>query len=39
MIQQLCDQAIWLDAGELVLSGTVKEITAAYTSSGASLPV
>jgi homopolymeric O-antigen transport system ATP-binding protein len=30
MIQQLCDRAIWLDHGELVMSGGVQEITEAY---------
>lgn len=30
MVQQLCDQAIWLDHGELVMSGPVWEVTEAY---------
>jgi len=30
MIHELCDRAIWLDHGELIMSGTVAEITAAY---------
>jgi ABC-type polysaccharide/polyol phosphate transport system ATPase subunit len=30
MIQKLCDRAIWLDHGELVMSGSVEEVTAAY---------
>jgi ABC-type polysaccharide/polyol phosphate transport system ATPase subunit len=30
MIRQLCDQAIWLDHGELVMRGTVAEVAAAY---------
>lgn len=30
MVQHLCDRAIWLDAGELVMSGTVREVTDAY---------
>jgi ABC-type polysaccharide/polyol phosphate transport system ATPase subunit len=30
MVQQLCDRAIWLDHGELIMSGTVVEVMAAY---------
>jgi ABC-type polysaccharide/polyol phosphate transport system ATPase subunit len=30
MLKTLCDQAIWLDHGELVLSGTLSEVAAAY---------
>ncbi|MGA2742204.1 MAG: ABC transporter ATP-binding protein [Bryobacteraceae bacterium] len=30
MIRQLCDRAIWLDHGELILSGTVDEVLEAY---------
>jgi len=30
MIQKLCDRAIWLDHGELIMSGSVAEVTAAY---------
>lgn len=30
MIQQLCDRAIWLDHGELILSGPVASVLAAY---------
>jgi ABC-type polysaccharide/polyol phosphate transport system ATPase subunit len=30
MLQSLCDQAIWLDHGELVLSGPLSEVAAAY---------
>ena len=30
MIQQLCDRAIWLDHGELILNGPVGEVLAAY---------
>lgn len=33
MIQQLCDRAIWLDAGELVMTGSVKEVVQAYSGS------
>lgn len=30
MIRQLCDRAIWLDHGELILSGPVGEVLEAY---------
>ena len=30
MIEKLCDRAIWLDHGELVMSGSVAEVAAAY---------
>jgi|SRR5580698_8414801 ABC-type polysaccharide/polyol phosphate transport system ATPase subunit len=30
MIRQLCDRAIWLDHGELILSGTVGDVAEAY---------
>jgi ABC-type polysaccharide/polyol phosphate transport system ATPase subunit len=30
MIRQLCDRAIWLDHGELILSGTVGDVMGAY---------
>jgi len=30
MVQQLCDRAIWLDCGELIMSGCVDEVAAAY---------
>jgi ABC-type polysaccharide/polyol phosphate transport system ATPase subunit len=30
MVQRLCDRAIWLDHGELVMSGNVIEVTEAY---------
>jgi len=30
MILQLCDRAIWLDHGELILSGPVADVAAAY---------
>ncbi len=30
MIQELCDQAIWLDHGEVVLAGGVSEVMEAY---------
>ena len=30
MIRQLCDRAIWLDHGELILSGAVGDVLAAY---------
>jgi ABC-type polysaccharide/polyol phosphate transport system ATPase subunit len=30
MVQQLCDRALWLDAGELMMSGPLDEVIAAY---------
>ncbi len=30
MVQELCDHAIWLDHGELVMSGTVSDVVEAY---------
>jgi ABC-type polysaccharide/polyol phosphate transport system ATPase subunit len=30
IIQQLCDRALWLDHGELILSGSVADVSAAY---------
>jgi len=30
MVQQLCDRALWLDHGELILSGPVTEVSRAY---------
>lgn len=30
MIRQLCDRAIWLDHGELILSGAVADVAEAY---------
>lgn len=30
MVQQLCDHAIWLDRGEVVLSGAISDVLAAY---------
>ena len=30
MVQELCDQAIWLDHGELVMSGAIAEVMEAY---------
>lgn len=35
MVQQLCDQAIWLDHGELVMSGSVWDVSEAYAGSRA----
>jgi ABC-type polysaccharide/polyol phosphate transport system ATPase subunit len=31
MVQAFCDRAVWLDHGELVMTGTVDEVAAAYT--------
>jgi|SRR5271170_8060355 len=36
MVQELCDQAIWLDHGEIVMSGAVAEVMEAYKRRGAS---
>lgn len=30
IVRELCDRAIWLDHGELILSGPVAEVSAAY---------
>jgi homopolymeric O-antigen transport system ATP-binding protein len=30
MVQELCDRAIWLDHGEVVMTGDVQEVTGAY---------
>jgi len=30
IIQQLCDRALWLDHGELIMSGSVAAVSAAY---------
>lgn len=30
VVQNLCDRAIWLDHGELIMSGAIAEVTAAY---------
>ena len=35
MVQQLCDRAIWLDHGELIMSGSVFEVTEAYAGRAA----
>jgi ABC-type polysaccharide/polyol phosphate transport system ATPase subunit len=31
VVQELCERALWLDAGELVMDGPVKKVMAAYT--------
>lgn len=31
MVQQFCDRALWLDHGELIMNGTVTEVTQAYS--------
>ena len=38
MIRQLCDRAIWLDHGELILSGTVTDVMGAYAGRQTALP-
>jgi len=30
MVQELCDRAIWLDRGELMMSGRIRDVIAAY---------
>ena len=35
MVQQLCDKAIWLDHGEMVMSGAIAEVLEAYNGHGA----
>ncbi len=37
MVQELCDQALWLDHGEVVMNGAIKEVLDAY--NGRSLAV
>jgi lipopolysaccharide transport system ATP-binding protein len=39
MIQELCDQAIWLDHGEVVMSGGVTEVMEAYAGRQAAATV
>lgn len=38
MIQQLCDRAIWLDHGELIMTGSVGKVTEAYAGRPAAAP-
>jgi ABC-type polysaccharide/polyol phosphate transport system ATPase subunit len=35
MVQQLCEKAIWLDHGEMVMSGPISEVVEAYNGRGA----
>jgi lipopolysaccharide transport system ATP-binding protein len=35
MVQQLCDKAIWLDHGEMVMGGNIAEVLEAYNGHGA----
>jgi ABC-type polysaccharide/polyol phosphate transport system ATPase subunit len=35
MVQQLCDRAIWLDHGELMMNGAVLDVTEAYAGRAA----
>jgi lipopolysaccharide transport system ATP-binding protein len=35
MVQQLCERAIWLDHGELIMSGSVRDVTEAYAGRAA----
>jgi ABC-type polysaccharide/polyol phosphate transport system ATPase subunit len=39
IIQELCDRAIWLDHGELVMTGTVGEVLDAYAGRSAALGI
>lgn len=34
MVQQLCDKAIWLDHGEMVMGGAIGEVLEAYNGRG-----
>lgn len=36
-IQQLCERAIWLDHGTMVMDGRTDEVVAAYTADGAAV--
>jgi ABC-type polysaccharide/polyol phosphate transport system ATPase subunit len=35
MVQQLCDKAVWLDHGEMVMCGEIGEVLEAYNGRGA----
>src|SRR5579862_7272236 len=35
MVQQLCEKAVWLDHGEMVMSGAIAEVLEAYNGHGA----
>jgi ABC-type polysaccharide/polyol phosphate transport system ATPase subunit len=35
MVQQLCEKAIWLDHGEMVMSGKIADVVEAYNGRGA----
>jgi ABC-type polysaccharide/polyol phosphate transport system ATPase subunit len=37
VVQKVCDHAIWLDHGELIMSGTVRDVTAAYAGRQAAM--
>jgi ABC-type polysaccharide/polyol phosphate transport system ATPase subunit len=37
MVQALCDTAIWLDHGEIVMSGPVSNVVEAYNGTLASV--
>jgi ABC-type polysaccharide/polyol phosphate transport system ATPase subunit len=36
MVRELCDRAIWLDHGRLIMTGRVAEVTEAYAGCPAS---
>jgi ABC-type polysaccharide/polyol phosphate transport system ATPase subunit len=35
MVQELCDRALWLDHGSVVMTGPIQEVTEAYAGHGA----
>ena len=37
MVRELCDRAIWLDHGELMMTGTVGDVLDAYVGSRSSV--
>jgi ABC-type polysaccharide/polyol phosphate transport system ATPase subunit len=39
MVQELCNEAIWLDHGELVMHGRIRDVVAAYEGQQASFPL
>jgi lipopolysaccharide transport system ATP-binding protein len=38
MVLELCDRAIWLDHGELVMQGAAKEVVSAYQGMNVGTP-
>ena len=39
MVQELCDTAIWLDHGEVVMSGAISDVMDAYNGKRAAVAV